>query len=103
MLRVLGSPAQLCDSITRREVMRVGGLSLFAGASGLTLPRLLAANEEDRGQVARAPVEHLARARRQGERRAKDTVVRQQLGGGGNVGFQLPAPPSGRGRLAMPR
>ena len=54
MLRVLGSPTQLCDSITRRDVMRVGGLSLFAGASGFTLPRLLAANEEDRGLKRRA-------------------------------------------------
>ena len=28
MLRVLGSRTQLCDGVTRRELMRVGGLSL---------------------------------------------------------------------------
>ena len=31
MLRVLGTANRLCDGITRREVMRVGGLSLFSG------------------------------------------------------------------------
>ncbi|RLT04276.1 MAG: DUF1501 domain-containing protein, partial [Planctomycetota bacterium] len=31
MLRVLGSETRLCDGITRRELMRVGGLSLFGG------------------------------------------------------------------------
>lgn len=34
------SGARLCDRLSRRELMRVGGLSLFAGA---TLPRLLSA------------------------------------------------------------
>ena len=42
MLRVLGSNNRLCDGITRRELMQVGGLSLFAG---LNLPRLLQAAE----------------------------------------------------------
>ncbi len=42
MLRVLGSNNRLCDGITRRELMQVGGLSLFAG---LNLPRLLRAAE----------------------------------------------------------
>ena len=42
MLRVLGSHSRLCDGITRRELMRVGGLSLF---SGMSLPRLLRAAE----------------------------------------------------------
>lgn len=36
MLRVMGRPRVLCDGIPRREVMRVGALSLFGG---LTLPR----------------------------------------------------------------
>jgi len=40
MLRILGNRTQLCDGVTRRELMRVGGLSLFGG---MTLPRLLAA------------------------------------------------------------
>lgn len=37
MLRILGPPAQLCDRLTRREILRVGGL----GALGVSLPRLL--------------------------------------------------------------
>ncbi len=40
MLRVLGGGTRLCDGLTRREILRVGGLSLFGG---LTLPRLLRA------------------------------------------------------------
>jgi hypothetical protein len=42
MLSVLGRSAKLCDGISRREMLRVGGLSLFGG---MTLPRLLAAAE----------------------------------------------------------
>lgn len=42
MLRVLGGRATPCDGLTRRELLRVGGLSLFGG---LTLPTLLAAGE----------------------------------------------------------
>src|SRR5438270_1078973 len=41
MLSILGRGARLCDGITRREALRVGGLSLFAGMS---LPRLLQAS-----------------------------------------------------------
>jgi hypothetical protein len=41
MLSILGHGARLCDGITRREALRVGGLSLFAGMS---LPRLLQAS-----------------------------------------------------------
>src|SRR5262249_55659039 len=37
MLRLCGSGARLCDGVTRREFLRVGGLSL----AGLTLPDLL--------------------------------------------------------------
>ena len=40
MLRILGNRRTACDGITRREAIRVGGLSLF---SGLTLPRYLEA------------------------------------------------------------
>ena len=42
MLTVLGSTAKLCDKVTRRELMQVGGLSLFAGVN---LPRLLQASD----------------------------------------------------------
>src|SRR3954470_23154924 len=42
MLRILGPASKLCDGLTRREMLRVGGLSLFGG---LTLPRLLRARE----------------------------------------------------------
>jgi hypothetical protein len=42
MIRIQGPGTRLCDGITRRELMRVGGLSLFAGA---TLPRFLQAAE----------------------------------------------------------
>ena len=52
MITVLGRFKQLCDGMTRRELMRVGGLSLFGG---MTLPRLLcaadAANTERHGSA----------------------------------------------------
>jgi hypothetical protein len=40
MFRILGGSTRLCDGITRRELLRVGSLSLFGGMS---LPRLLQA------------------------------------------------------------
>jgi len=40
MLSILGHPNRLCDGVTRRELMRVGGLSLV---TGFTWPRLLKA------------------------------------------------------------
>lgn len=40
MLRILGGRTRLCDGVNRRELMRVGALSLFGG---MTMPRLLAA------------------------------------------------------------
>ena len=46
MLRVMGSGTKPCDGLTRREALRVGGLSLF---SGMTLPRLLHARESGSG------------------------------------------------------
>jgi hypothetical protein len=42
MFQVQGSARRCCDGTTRREVLRVGGLSLFGS---LTLPRLLRAAE----------------------------------------------------------
>ncbi len=41
MFSLLGSPTRLCDGVNRRELLRVGGLSML----GLSLPRLLAARE----------------------------------------------------------
>ena len=43
MLKVLGKAKQACDGLSRREAIRVGGLSLF---SGMTLPHLLQASEQ---------------------------------------------------------
>src|SRR5262245_43198928 len=40
MLRILGRPSRTCDGITRRELLRVGGLSMFGS---LTLPQWLQA------------------------------------------------------------
>src|SRR5262249_16320204 len=40
MLRILGRPSRTCGGLTRREVLRVGGLSMFAG---LSLPQWLQA------------------------------------------------------------
>ena len=42
MIRLLGSESIVCDGVSRRDVLRVGALSLF---TGLTLPRFLAAGE----------------------------------------------------------
>jgi hypothetical protein len=47
MLSILGSRATLCDRVTRRELMRVGALSLFGG---MTMPRLLRAAGGAAGQ-----------------------------------------------------
>ena len=43
MLSVLGRGARLCDGLTRREILRIGGLSLFGS---LSVPCLLRATEE---------------------------------------------------------
>src|SRR6266852_5935123 len=51
MLSICGNAPRLCDGISRREMLRLGGLSAF----GLTLPDLLASRAaESRGQRARA-------------------------------------------------
>ncbi len=42
MLRILGQGSKLCDGLTRREWLRIGGI----GLGGLTLPRLLRARAE---------------------------------------------------------
>jgi hypothetical protein len=51
MLRILGSRSRLCDGITRREILRAGGLS----ALGLGLPTLLNLRRTAAGEPA-APV-----------------------------------------------
>ena len=48
MLRVLGSAKQGCDGITRREMLRVGGL----GFAGLSLPQVLQLKELSAGPDA---------------------------------------------------
>lgn len=50
MWSVLGSRAKLCDGVSRREVLRLGGLS----ALGLSLPQLLAARQA-RSEETTAP------------------------------------------------
>jgi hypothetical protein len=47
MLRILGNATKACDGLSRREVMRVGALSLFGS---VTLPRLLWARERSSGR-----------------------------------------------------
>jgi len=51
-MHVLGRRKKLCDGITRRDLMQVGGLSLFGG---MTLPRLLQAAESSSRQSAGGP------------------------------------------------
>ena len=51
MLRIQGSRTKLCDGITRRDLMQVGALSLFAG---MTLPRLLRAADSEPTREPRA-------------------------------------------------
>jgi hypothetical protein len=65
MLRVLDRGAPLCDGLTRREWLRVGGL----GLAGLTLPALLGAR---RAAAAPSP---------QGGGKAKSCIVLFFLGG----------------------
>ncbi len=48
MIRVLAGGRQLCSGVTRREVIRIGGL----GALGLSLPRLMQARADSAGPVA---------------------------------------------------
>ena len=43
MFSVSGHSKQLCDGMSRRELMQVGGISMFGG---MTLPRLMSASED---------------------------------------------------------
>ena len=51
MFSILDRPTRLCDGISRREMLRVGGLSTV----GLSLPRLLAAREAGPGATSGDP------------------------------------------------
>src|SRR4051812_34744376 len=50
MLRILGSPKTLCDGLTRRDLLHVGGL----GAFGLGLGDILRLNRAQAEMAARA-------------------------------------------------
>ena len=58
MLSLHNRPVKVCDGITRREMLRVGGL----GALGLSLPGLLRARETPRRACCR-PTRRSARPR----------------------------------------
>jgi hypothetical protein len=51
MLSILGPASRLCDGVTRRELLRVGALSLFGG---MTTPRLLQARDSGPARTQRA-------------------------------------------------
>ncbi len=56
MLRILGSARQLCHGITRREMLRAGGLGLAAlGGVDLALPDLLRLSEVSAAETAARP------------------------------------------------
>ena len=84
MLRILGHSSRLCDGTTRRDLMRVGALSLF---SGMSLPRLLRAADSS------APAR---------DAKAKSVVLFNLLGGPSHMDmFDLKphAPPEIRGEF----
>src|SRR5436190_16309545 len=66
MLRILGGPVRLCDGLTRREMIRVGGLS----ALGLGLPGLMAARAAAKGPGDAS-----------GPKRAKSCIILFLMGG----------------------
>ena len=53
MLRILGSPKKLCNGLTRRDWIRVGGL----GLAGLTLPQLTALQQVSAGERGSIQIE----------------------------------------------
>src|SRR5262245_46269136 len=72
MLNFLGSDCRLCDGLSRREFLRIGGL----GAAGLAMPELLAA------RVARANSSATSRG---GFGRAKSCILLFMRGGPGQL------------------
>lgn len=73
MIRILGRGATLCDGITRRELLRARGISLFGG---MTLPRPLQAAD-------RTALQEPAGARRNGP--AKSVILFNLLGGPSHI------------------
>src|SRR5579863_7296593 len=71
MWDVVGSHARLCDGLTRREVLRIGGLSAF----GLTLPHLSA------GRRAVAETQSAPQRSSSNGGRAKNCIVLFLMGG----------------------
>src|SRR6202044_144856 len=59
MWNVWGGRARLCDGLTRREVLRIGGLSAF----GLSLPHLLRGQTQAAASSRPLPVTSRARAK----------------------------------------
>lgn len=68
MLRIPGGPARICDGLTRRDVLHVGGL----GALGLGLPTLLAGRQALAAGAGSAPL---------GRQKAKSCIVLFLMGG----------------------
>ena len=60
MLRVLSSPRTLCDGLTRRDLLEVGGASLF----GLSLGNLLSLQSAQASPSRRAAAEGFGKAKR---------------------------------------
>src|SRR5437588_11420862 len=79
MLQILGSPKLLCGGVTRREMLRVGGL----GLAGMTLPQFIAWRE---ASVAAAP----AKPRSFG--RAKSVILLHLYGSPSQLEWADPKP-----------
>src|SRR5437588_1278492 len=62
MLSILGRGVRLCDGITRREMLRVGGLG-FTGLMWSDWLRARTAAAEQTQVVRRSPADHVGRAR----------------------------------------
>ena len=56
MLRVLGNRSAACDGLTRREAIRVGGLSLFGGVTLATLLKTAQALKANPSWLAEEPI-----------------------------------------------
>ena len=72
MLNLLGSDCRLCDGVSRRDFLRIGGL----GAAGLAMPELLAAREVGTNSSATS---------RGGFGRAKSCILLFMRGGPGQL------------------
>ena len=70
MLRILGSPQRLCGGLTRREVLRAGGLGL-AGLGLADVLRLQDAAATNRHEISTASIGSNYTGSRNYEMRAK--------------------------------